>query len=88
MVICGEKWFNQLPAEYQTILLDEFFNAGYNNAQEIIAAQADLEATLVEKGMEIVEVDLDAFKTAAEAAYEKLGWTELRTQLYAEAGLN
>ena len=88
MVICGEKWFSKLPAEYQTILLEEFFNAGYNNAQEIIAAQADLEATLVEKGMEIVEVDLEAFKSAAEVAYEKLGWTELRAQLYTEAGLN
>ena len=88
MVICGEKWFSQLPAEYQTILLEEFFNAGYANAQEIIAAQADLEATLVEKGMEIVEVDKEVFKTAAEAAYAKLGWTELRAQLYTEAGLN
>ena len=88
MVICGEKWFEQLPEEYQQILLDEFFNAGYNNAQEIIAAQADLEATLIEKGMEIVEVDKEIFKTAAEAAYEELGWTELRAQLYTEAGLN
>ena len=88
MVICGEKWFSQLPEEYQTILLDEFYNAGYNNAQEIIAAQESMEATLIEKGMEIVEVDLDAFKTAADKAYEELGWTELRTQLYTEAGLN
>lgn len=88
MVICGEKWFSQLPEEYQTILLDEFYNAGYNNAQEIIAAQETMEATLIEKGMEIVEVDLDAFKTAADKAYEELGWTELRTQLYTEAGLN
>ena len=88
MVICGEKWFSALPAEYQTILLDEFFNAGYTNAQEIIAAQETMEATLIEKGMEVVEVDKEIFMTAAEAAYEELGWTELRTQLYAEAGLN
>lgn len=88
MVICGEKWFSKLPAEYQTILLEEFFNAGYNNAQEIIAAQDTMEATLIEKGMEIVEVDKAIFMEAAEAAYAKLGWTELRTQLYAEAGLN
>ena len=88
MVICGEKWFSKLPAEYQTILLEEFFNAGYNNAQEIIAAQDTMEATLVEKGMEIVEVDKAIFMEAAEAAYAKLGWTELRAQLYTEAGLN
>ncbi len=88
MVICGEKWFSQLPAEYQEILLKDFFDAGYANAQEIIAAQETMEATLVEKGMEIVNVDKAIFMEAAEAAYAKLGWTELRTQLYAEAGLN
>jgi hypothetical protein len=38
--------------------------------------------------MEIVVVDKSIFMAAAEAAYAKLGWTELRTQLYAEAGLN
>ncbi|MBP3888852.1 MAG: C4-dicarboxylate TRAP transporter substrate-binding protein [Cellulosilyticum sp.] len=88
MVICGESWFKKLPTEYQDILMEEFFTAGYDNAQEVIAAQADLEATLVEKGMEIVDVDLEAFKTAAEVAYEKLGWTELREKVYTEAGLN
>jgi len=88
MVICGEAWFSKLPAEYQTIVMEEFDACGYANAQEVIAAQADLEAKLVENGMEIVEVDIDAYKAAAEAAYEKLGWTELRQQVYTEAGLN
>lgn len=37
--------------------------------------------------MTIVEVDLDAFKEAAKSAYEKLGWTDLREQMYQEAGL-
>lgn len=88
MVICGEAWFSKLPEEYQQILLDDFFSCGYENAQEVIAAQPDLEAELVNNGMEIVEVDLDAFKEAAKSAYETLGWTELREQLYKEAGLN
>lgn len=88
MVICGETWFQKLPAEYQTIVMEEFDKCGYENAQEVIAAQEDLEAQLVEHGMEIVEVDKDTFKTAVEAAYEKLGWTELRKKVYEEAGLN
>ncbi len=88
MVVCGESWFEKLPEEYQQILCDDFFSCAYDNAQDIIAAQADLEATLVENGMEIVEVDKDAFKEAAKSAYEALGWTELRAQLYEEAGLN
>ena len=88
MVICGESWFNKLPEEYQTIVTEEFDACGYANAQEVIAAQSDLEAKLVENGMEIVEVDLDQFKESIKVAYEKLGWTELREQLYEEAGLN
>ena len=87
MVICGESWFQTLPQEYQQILKDDFFNCGYENAQQVIAAQADLEAELVEKGMEIVEVDKEVFKKAIESAYEKLGWTQLRELLYTEAGL-
>ncbi len=87
-VICGEKWFSQLPAEYQQILKDDFFSCAYESAQGVVAAQADLEKELVANGMTIVEVDLDAFKEAAKTAYEQLGWTELREQLYKEAGLN
>lgn len=37
--------------------------------------------------MTIVDVDLDAFKEAAKTAYEQLGWTELREQVYQEAGI-
>ena len=38
-------------------------------------------------GMTIVEVDKDIFREAVKPAYEKLGWTELREQLYKEAGV-
>lgn len=88
MLVCGEKWFSQLPEEYQQVMLDDFFSCAYDNAQDIIAAQADMEQTLTDNGMTIVDVDKDAFKEAVKTAYENLGWTELREQLYAEAGLN
>lgn len=87
-LIAGEKWFQDLPEEYKQVVLDAFYDCAYNNAQDIIAAQADLEKTLTDNGMEIVEVDKDAFKKAAESAYDKLGWTELRATIYEEAGLN
>lgn len=87
IVICGEAWFSELPAEYQQILKDDFFSCAYESAQEVIAAQADLEAELVTNGMEIVDVDLEAFQEAAKTAYADLGWTELREQMYTEAGL-
>lgn len=87
-LIGGEKWFSELPEEYQQIVTEACYNNAYTNAQEIIAAQSDLEKTLVDNGMTIVDVDKEAFKTAVESAYEQLGWTELRQQLYTEAGLN
>ena len=86
-VVCGESWFNKLPADYQQILKDDFFSCAYANAQEIIAAQADLEQQLIDGGMTIVQVDLAAFQEAAKVAYDQLGWTELRGQLYTEAGI-
>ncbi len=86
-LIVGEEWFSTLPAEYQEIVLTAFDEEAYTNALDIVEAQAEMEQTLVDNGMEIVEVDKDAFKEAAKAAYEKLGWTELREQIYVEAGI-
>ena len=48
-------------------------------------AKKNLEA----EGMIIVpesEIDMEAFKAAGEAAYEKLGLTEVRDQIYKELG--
>ena len=86
-LICGEAWFSKLPEEYQQIVLDACYNKAYNNAQEIIAAQADMEKTLIDNGMTVIEVDKTPFQEAAKAAYEKLGWTELRAKIYEEAGI-
>ena len=86
-VVCGQAWFDKLPAEYQEIVEKDFQECAYQSAQEVIAAQADLLQILKDNGMEIVEVDKDVFKEAAKSAYEQLGWTELREQLYKEAGI-
>lgn len=41
---------------------------------------------MVDEGMEIIEPDVEAFKKAADAAYDELGYTELRQQIYKEIG--
>ena len=87
MVICGQAWFDKLPAEYQEVMKKDFNDCAYNNAQDIIAAQADMEKTLVDNGMTIIDVNKDEFKAAAATAYDELGWTELRTKIYEEAAL-
>jgi len=78
---------DKLPAEYQQIVLDACYNNAYENAMSIVAAQADMEKTLVDNGMTIIEVDKALFNEAVAPAYEKLGWTELRAKIYEEAGI-
>jgi TRAP-type C4-dicarboxylate transport system substrate-binding protein len=85
-IIVGEKWFAQLPAEYQKILAEECKAAAYENAELVSRLADDYERQMVEKGMEVVEADRDAFKAAAEGAYTELGFSALRDQIYAELG--
>ena len=87
MVVCGEIWFNTLPAEYQEIVKKDFYECAYESAKAVEAAQGEMAQILTDNGMQIVEVDRPAFEEAAKTAYEQLGWTELREQLYKEAGI-
>ena len=85
-IIVGEKWFNTLPEEYQTILAEECKTAAADNARLVEQVADDFETQMVEHGMEVVEVDVEAFKAASEKAYDELGFRELRDQIYAEIG--
>ncbi|KKK37519.1 C4-dicarboxylate ABC transporter substrate-binding protein [Mesobacillus campisalis] len=85
-IIVGEKWFETLPEDLQTLLLEETRAVAEGNAKEIADMQGELEEKLKAEGVEVVEPDVEAFKKAAEQAYEKLGFTELREQIYKEIG--
>ncbi len=85
-LLVGETWFQELPEEYQTALMECAYNAGIENAKQEIALNESNLQTLVDGGMTVVEVDKAPFKEAANAAYEELGWTDLRAQIYEEIG--
>jgi TRAP-type C4-dicarboxylate transport system substrate-binding protein len=85
-IIVGEKWFSQLPAEYQKILVDECKATAYENAKLVSQMADDYEKQMVEKGMVVVDANQEAFKAAAESAYTALGFSSLRDQIYAELG--
>lgn len=88
--VVSNEWFESLPKEYQDILVEECNKAGLAASEKIMGeltetAKKNLEA----EGMIIVpesEIDMEAFKAAGEAAYEKLGLTEVRDQIYKELG--
>ena len=79
-LICGQSWFESLPEDLQTLLVETSIEVG----QETEADEA--EKAMVEAGMTIVEPDLAPFKAAVDPVYEKLGYAELRDKLYKEIG--
>ena len=83
-LVTGEKWFSTLPEEYQNLLVETSKTLAYENAKYVEGLVEEIEGKLVAEGMTVIPVEKEAFKTAAEAAYEKMGWVELRAQLYTE----
>jgi tripartite ATP-independent transporter DctP family solute receptor len=87
--VVGSKFFNGLPADYQTALVEECQKAGRATSEKILASEAKTKDLLKEKGMTIVsDLDKAAFRKAGEKAYEVLGLTDARKQVYSEIGKN
>lgn len=85
--VVSSQWFDKLPADHQTALVEECRAAGRETSEKIAAINDQIKADLQTKGMEIVtDVDLDAFRKAGEKAYEVLGITDAKKALDAEMG--
>ncbi|MDK2799642.1 MAG: hypothetical protein PWP27_1361 [Clostridiales bacterium] len=88
-IIVGEKWLSTIPEEYQTILKEECAKAAADASKVVMEKAEEYEAEMAKNGMTIIEadeIDIEAFKKAAEKAYEDLGYVELRQQIYSEIG--
>ncbi|MBR4670151.1 MAG: C4-dicarboxylate TRAP transporter substrate-binding protein [Butyrivibrio sp.] len=88
-IIVGEKYWETIPEEYQKIIIDECAVAAENASKVVADKAAENEAKMAEAGMTIIppeEIDIDAFRKASEKAYEELGFTELRAELYEKIG--
>ncbi|MBO1909005.1 C4-dicarboxylate TRAP transporter substrate-binding protein [Microvirga sp. 3-52] len=87
--VVSAAFFNSLPAEYQTALVDECQKAGRETSEKILASEQNVKQQLKQRGMTIVEdVDLAAFRSAGEKAYQALGLTEQRNAIQKEIGKN
>ncbi|WP_207211888.1 C4-dicarboxylate TRAP transporter substrate-binding protein [Promicromonospora panici] len=85
--VVSTEWFESLPTEYQQILVEEADRAGMATSQAMEDQVDDVKAELLDQGMTInEEPDVDAFREAGEAAYETLGLTEARDQIWSEIG--
>lgn len=85
-LICGKAWFDTLPEDLQKLLEDTAVEVGKETAEQVMAEVEDAEKKMVEAGLTVIEPDVQPFKDAVEPVYEKLGYTELREQLYKEIG--
>ncbi|TCT07731.1 C4-dicarboxylate TRAP transporter substrate-binding protein [Aquabacter spiritensis] len=85
--VVGSKFFDSLPPDFQTALVEECQTAGRATSQKILAAEAEQKAFLKQKGMTLVEdVDIAAFRAAGEKAYQVLGLTEAKDAVLKEIG--
>jgi TRAP-type transport system periplasmic protein len=85
--VVSSQWFDGLPEDYQTALVEECRTAGQGTSEIIQKAAEEAKAQLIERGMTIVEdVDREAFREAGQQAYEALGIAEARDQVHQEIG--
>lgn len=85
--VVGAKWFDSLPKDFQTALLEEADKAGEATSREIFRLEAEVEKQLVGRGMTIVkDVDLAAFRKAGDKAYEALKILDAKNALHKEIG--
>lgn len=85
-LICGEAWYQALPDDLKKILVNTAREVGAETAKDVLAEVDKAEAEMKAAGLIVTTPDLAPFKTAAEAAYEKLGYKDLRNQLYKAIG--
>ncbi|MGB9858426.1 MAG: C4-dicarboxylate TRAP transporter substrate-binding protein [Moorellaceae bacterium] len=80
-LVVGTKWFEQLPKEYQQILLEESQKAGDFTTEKLLANLKELEDKMTAAGAVIQNVDVEPFKKKTEAVYDKLNYRDLRKEV-------
>jgi tripartite ATP-independent transporter DctP family solute receptor len=85
--VISSKFFNELPKEYQSVLVEECEKAGEETSNRIFKLEAEVKEALKSRGMVVVDgVDLAAFRKAGEKAYEVLKLTDVKNAVHKEIG--
>jgi tripartite ATP-independent transporter DctP family solute receptor len=85
--VVSASWFNGLPTDYQTALVEECRKAGQETSRLVEKATADAKAEVVKHGMTVVsDADMAAFQKAGEKAYEALKLSEAKAKVQSEIG--
>lgn len=74
-------WFNDLPEDYQSIVLEEATLAGEYGSDLAKESSEEYEQNMKDEGVEFHEVDRDKFKEVTKDVYTNLGLEEVRQQV-------
>lgn len=85
-LVVAAEWFENLPEDYQQILLDASYEAGLSASNSVIAQNDEYLNQLIEGGITVVDCDVDAFREACNAVYDELGYSEIKAQIDKEMG--
>lgn len=85
-LVISQSWYSKLPEEYKTILKEASYEAGKTASENVIAKNDEYLKTLTDGGIEVVECDKEAFKTACDKVYDELKYTEVKAAIDAELG--
>lgn len=86
-MVTGTKFFNSIPAEYQTILMKQAFDTYKDNQSIVVSKSDDYIKEMEGKGVTFVKIDKTPFIEAVQPVYDKMNFSKLRDELYAELGL-
>jgi len=75
-IIHEEQW-EDIPEEYQEIILEGFEKGREVNNEIVLEAEETKGEVFKEYGLEIIEPDLEPFRERAEDLWEEHGWTEV-----------
>ena len=85
--VVSSQWFDSLPEDYQSALVEECRSAGQETSAVMEEAAENAKATLVERGMTVVEdVNKEAFRQAGQRAYEALNLVDAKNKVFQEIG--
>lgn len=85
-LMVGEKWYKSLPEDLQKLIVKVANEVGKESAQLVLEEADKCEEEMKKAGLIVIEPDTSLFKEKVESAYEKLGYLELRNQVYDEIG--
>lgn len=80
-LIVSEDWYDDLPEEYQEIVLEEAEKSGEVAGELALEQSEEYEELMSEYGVEFHDVDREEFRELTEQVYEKLDMTEIREEV-------